>query len=160
VKQEASDATVGFEELETRVQPVHGLLRDEWHQHPYGGGWVQNTARVDPTAYIAPEALVLGRSRVLGRACVLDQACIKGNATVAGHAKVCEQARVSDSAHLSGTCFVTGTALIRGQFTARAGVFADGDHQLHRTNAQRRRGGRPQRRDLRRRSDGVPTYER
>jgi len=34
---------------------------ETWHQHPNGGGWVQNTAHVDKTAYIGRNAVVAGR---------------------------------------------------------------------------------------------------
>jgi hypothetical protein len=32
---------------------------DTWHQHPNGGGWVQNTAKVAETAYIGEYAIVV-----------------------------------------------------------------------------------------------------
>ena len=38
---------------------------DTWHQHPNGGGWVQNTAHVDEFAYVGKDALVFGNARRL-----------------------------------------------------------------------------------------------
>ena len=34
------------------------------HQHPNGGGWVENTALVAPTAYVGPTARVSGNDEV------------------------------------------------------------------------------------------------
>ena len=31
-----------------------------WHQHPNGGGWIENTAYVDASAYVGPYAVVFG----------------------------------------------------------------------------------------------------
>ena len=39
-----------------------------WHQHPNGGGWVENTARVDASAYVGPDAVVYGDAWVFGNA--------------------------------------------------------------------------------------------
>ena len=38
------------------------------HQHPRGGGWVADTARVEDSAYIGPSAQVTGDARVTGDA--------------------------------------------------------------------------------------------
>ena len=32
-----------------------------WHHHSNGGGWVENTARVDLSAYVGPNARVFGK---------------------------------------------------------------------------------------------------
>jgi hypothetical protein len=39
---------------------------ETWHQHPNGGGWVQNTATVDESAYVGKNALVYGNAKVSG----------------------------------------------------------------------------------------------
>lgn len=44
------------------------------HRHENGGGWVANTARVDPTAFVGPEAQVYGEARVSGKAQVSGEA--------------------------------------------------------------------------------------
>ncbi len=43
-------------------------VREGWHRHPNGGGWVQDTAHVDPTAYVGPSAEVSGSAWVYGTA--------------------------------------------------------------------------------------------
>ncbi len=51
--------------------------RPEWHRHPNGGGWVQDTAHVDDTAYVGPDAQVSGSARVYGSARVCGSAWVK-----------------------------------------------------------------------------------
>lgn len=51
---------------------------DTWHQHPNGGGWVQNTAKVAETAWVGKDAVVYGD------AVVLWNSSISGNARVFG----------------------------------------------------------------------------
>ena len=41
-----------------------------WHQHLNGGGWVQDTAKVDASAYVNVDCLVIGNARVSGDAWV------------------------------------------------------------------------------------------
>ena len=60
-----------------------------WHQHPYGGGWVENTARVDASAYVGPDA------RVSGNALVFGNSRVYGDAQVYGYTLMCENAVVS-----------------------------------------------------------------
>ena len=38
------------------------------HRHPNGGGWVEDTAHVDPTAYVGRKAVVKGQAVVMGHA--------------------------------------------------------------------------------------------
>ncbi len=53
----------------TELQQIHPDATPEtWHQHPNGGGWVQNTATVAETAYVGPDAHVYGNARVYGSA--------------------------------------------------------------------------------------------
>ena len=49
-----------------------------WHQHPNGGGWVQNTAKVAETAWVYENA------RVYENAWVYENARVCGNAWVYG----------------------------------------------------------------------------
>ena len=63
-----------------------------WHQHPNGGGWVENTAHV--YAYVGPDAVVYGNAWVIGHARVCGNARVYGNTWVFGNARVCENARV------------------------------------------------------------------
>jgi hypothetical protein len=39
---------------------------ETWHQHPNGGGWVQNTAHVAASAWVAENARVAGNAWVGG----------------------------------------------------------------------------------------------
>ena len=41
---------------------------ETWHCHTNGGGWVQNTARVDATAYVGMDCIVIGNAQVTGNA--------------------------------------------------------------------------------------------
>ena len=47
-----------------------------WHQHPCGGGWVENTAHVD--AYVGPDAVVYGYAYVFGNTMVYET-CLCGS---------------------------------------------------------------------------------
>jgi hypothetical protein len=75
--------------------------------HPNGGGFVANTAKVDPTAYVGPDAQVLGKAKVLGHARVEGYAVVKDNATVRDHARV------------SGHALVYGRAVVRDHAKVR-----------------------------------------
>ena len=88
--------------------------RPEWHRHPNGGGWVQDTAHVDDTAYVGPDAQVSGSARVYGSARVSGSAWVSGSARVYGNAEVYGTARVSGSAWVSGSARVYGSARVCG----------------------------------------------
>jgi hypothetical protein len=62
--------------LEQLQQIFPGATADTWHQHPNGGGWVQNTAKVYETAWVGKDAVVYGD------AVVLWNSSISGNARV------------------------------------------------------------------------------
>ena len=62
-----------------------------WHQHSNGGGWVDNTAKVEETAYIGANAQVYG------------------DAQVSGYAKVSGDARVSGDAWENSPLYIQGT---------------------------------------------------
>ena len=49
-------------------------IESEWHQHPNGNGWVENTALVDKNAFIGESALVFGNAKVYGNAQVYEDA--------------------------------------------------------------------------------------
>lgn len=65
-----SDATFDFQDGNGPVPA---------HQHPNGGGWVAETARVDASAYVGPNAWVYGDARVYGNARVFDNARVFGD---------------------------------------------------------------------------------
>jgi len=70
--------------------------------HPNGGGFVADSAKVEPTAYVGPDAMVLGSAKVMGSAriedyaVVMDNAVVKDSARVSGHALVSGNAQVYD----------------------------------------------------------------
>ena len=76
---------------------IANLKDDEQHQHPYGLGWVANTAKVDPSVYVGPHALVYGKAVLTDEVCVVDSAQVSGNAHLSGDVIV------------SGNCWVSGT---------------------------------------------------
>lgn len=90
------------------------------HRHQNGGGWVADTAHVDPSAYVGRFAMVFGRAEVYGdaeiygAAEVYDEARISGDALVFGSAKVFGSARVSDNAMVYGDANISGDARIYG----------------------------------------------
>lgn len=82
------------------------------HQHLKGGGWVAETAFVDPDCYIGPYAVVFGEARVTGKAIINDHARVSGKAQVYGNAKVYGDAQVYDTAQVYGNARVCGKAKI------------------------------------------------
>jgi len=57
-------------------------------RHPNGGGWVQDSAKVDATAYVGPNAMVLDNAQVLGNASIEDFAVVRGSAIVKDNARI------------------------------------------------------------------------
>ena len=102
-----------FLELEKRLGLK--LVKEEWHQHPNGGGWVQNTASVEEAAFIGPRAIVSDKARVSGVARVSGEALVSGEARVSGDAQVSGEARVSGKARVSGEAQVSGKARVYGE---------------------------------------------
>jgi len=96
------------------------------HRHPYGGGWVANTATVDLSAYVGANARVYdnahvydsarvyGNARVFGDTHVYDNARVYGNAKVYGNARVYDNARVFGNAQVHGKAQVFGNARVCG----------------------------------------------
>ena len=58
------------------------------HRHPNGGGWVADTASVDPTAYVDPTARVYGDAHVAASAHIEAHVYVCGTAVVASHTHV------------------------------------------------------------------------
>ena len=79
-----------------------GATPDGGHRHKYGGGWVQDTAKVDDTVYVGPDAMVL------------DQAQVLGNARVEDFAVVMDSAVLKDNAKAFGGAIVNGDAVLEG----------------------------------------------
>lgn len=90
-----------FEQLQAELGPLKG---NEWHTHPNGGGWVQNTARVDFTAYVCGNARVYGNAWVYGNAQVYGDAWVYGNAWVYGDAWAFSPMQIQGTHHFVTTC--------------------------------------------------------
>ena len=110
-----------FLELEKRLGLK--LVKEEWHQHPNGGGWVQNTASVEEAAFIGPRAIVSDKARVSGVARVSGEALVSGEARVSGDAQVSGEARVSGKARVSGEAQVSGVAWVSGEAQVSGGCW-------------------------------------
>jgi len=94
-----------------------GLGEVPAHQHPQGGGWVADTARVDITAYIGPYAKVFGNATIRGHAQVYDDAQISGTAWIRDSARVYGQARVSGGVGVYGHAEIYGDTVLGDAFT-------------------------------------------
>ncbi len=86
--------------------------------HPNGGGFVAESAKVDPSVYVGKNARVLGNATVSGNA-VIDgyaivsgNANVSGNAVVTGHAVVAERAQVRDNAIVGDYAGVMGSTVV------------------------------------------------
>jgi len=102
---------------------------DGWHQHPNGGGWVQDTALAEPSAYVGPDALVFGSAQVRENARVCDSAHVYGHASLRdaaqayGHARIRNSARlyamsrIYDRAQITGNAIITGDTHVCGSVT-------------------------------------------
>jgi hypothetical protein len=92
------------------------------HVNPDGslGGWVADTATVEPTAYVGPDARVYGTARVFenawvgGDAFVSENAWVFGDAWVGGNARVYGNALVFENALVHGKAQVFANAQVRG----------------------------------------------
>jgi carbonic anhydrase/acetyltransferase-like protein (isoleucine patch superfamily) len=103
-----------------------GLVPASRHINRNGdkGGWVADTALVEPTAYIGENAVVYGNAQVRDFAKVLDKASVfndaqvfdnavvRCGAKVCGSAIVCETAVIDSYAHIYGSVTVTSTPVI------------------------------------------------
>ncbi len=84
--------------------------------HPTGGGFVADTAKVDPTAYVGPNAMVLDRAKVLDNARIEDYAVVRGNAAVKDNARVSGHALVQGDAQVYGNGKVRDWATLQGRW--------------------------------------------
>jgi len=110
-----------FQRLAARIQPPEGLLREDWANHPNGGGWVQKTAFAAETAYIGPRAIISGNARVLDFARVLDEASITDRAMIWGDAVIAGTAHVGGNAKIFGTACIAGSARVGGDYFLQCG---------------------------------------
>lgn len=90
------------------------------HQHPNGGGWVADTAKVEDTVFVAIDARVFGTARVTGSVKLLDTSRIWGSAVVSDdvhlhdHATITGNARVANHVALHGQAYINGDAMVYG----------------------------------------------
>lgn len=87
--------------------------------HPNGGGFVSDTATVEPDAYVGPDAMVLDHARVLGQARIEDFAVVMNRAVVRDQARVSGHALVRDEAEVSGNGKVRDWATVQGRWKVR-----------------------------------------
>ena len=107
------------------------------------GGWVADTATVQPTAIIGKNAkisgnaeiggfaVVSGDAKVYGDAWVFDNAKVTGDAVVSGNAKVTGDAVVSGNAKVSGNAIVTGYAEVSGNAKVSGDAVVSGDAKVY-----------------------------
>ena len=101
-----------FEQLK---QEFPNATLDTWHQHPNGGGWVENTAHVEDSAQVSGNARVSGNAwvcddaQVSGKAWVYGNAWVHGNAQVSGDAQVYGNAQVYDGNFEASPTYIQGS---------------------------------------------------
>ncbi|GIG40359.1 DUF6055 domain-containing protein [Cellulomonas phragmiteti] len=98
------------------VAPVAG-----GHRHPSGGGWVADTADVDPAAHVAAGAVVRGDASVGPGVRLEGRAWVESGAELTGNVVVRDVAVVRGTARLSGQVLVGGDAVVG--FTCDAGAY-------------------------------------
>ena len=54
-----------FDELQEVIGPQD---KSGWHQHKNGGGWVQNSVKIDKSCLVGESAIVFGNAQVSGDA--------------------------------------------------------------------------------------------
>lgn len=111
--------------------------RRQWHHHPNGNGWVQNTATVANTAYVGVEAIVADHARVLNatriedRAQVLDwagvfhQATVKDDSKIYGSAQARDHVIISDNSCIGEDATITDYAQVENGYIAGKVIIRD-----------------------------------
>ena len=82
------------------------------HRHVQGGGWVADTARVDPDSFVGARARVFGRATVGPKVALYNKTSVSGSARVS-NVVLEEAAKVDRSAQIHGSAWAT--AIISGQ---------------------------------------------
>ena len=90
-------------------QGIFGEDRRNQHKHPFGDGWVDNSASVAPTVYVDINARVRDRATVTGDAEIMDFADISGDAIIENDVTIRGNARVTGQAHVRGKFFWEST---------------------------------------------------
>lgn len=76
-----------------------------WHQHPKGHGWVENTAFVADTVYVGKNCIIAGNAKIL------DKVRLSGGCFISGNAIIADEARIRES-HIYGHATVNCKAQI------------------------------------------------
>jgi len=92
------------------------------HTNPDGsiGGWVAETALVEPTVYIAPDAQVFeyasvkGNAKILHESYVCEFATVQDSAVVDDYSMVCGNSFIHDDAYVGGQSIIAGDTNIGG----------------------------------------------
>ena len=79
------------------------------------GGWVAETALVEPTCYIGPDAEVYEYAQVRDSARVLGSASACGFAKIADNATLNDWSIACDDAWIQGSAYIGNTAVICGK---------------------------------------------
>jgi NDP-sugar pyrophosphorylase family protein len=110
---------------------INSLKESDWHQHPvpegyqglWGklGGWVQNSASVDPSALIDDSSVVLGNATVGAHARLLESSVIKDRAQLGENAVAFHRSTIEGTARIFpnaivGLCHFIGDAKVNFNF--------------------------------------------
>jgi UDP-3-O-[3-hydroxymyristoyl] glucosamine N-acyltransferase len=136
------------------VLPAFPSAKEEnWHRHPNGGGWVENTAKVEDSAKVEKYGLVAQHAFLGPYGSVTDRAIIYQNAYVNGfvsddaevygytfilekaritkRAVVCENANIGKEAQVTDQAIVSGRAKIEYKASISNSAIITQDAQVH-----------------------------
>ena len=82
------------------------------HQHPNGGGWVDERAQVDELAFVGENAKVIGAAVIRGPVGLYDWSSVDGEVVLSGCVSLRQHARVSGKARIAGRVLVTNHAQV------------------------------------------------
>ncbi len=90
-------------------------LKNWGHIHPYGGGWIENSATVANSVFVGPHAIVLGNANISGDVQITETALVR-DATISGNVIIEDNAFVlggtlSDNARISGQAFIENNTI-------------------------------------------------
>lgn len=85
----------------------------DWHPHPYGGGWVQNTCDVGKEVFIGQNVVVWGKAKIRGELKIEDRVFVGGNANLNGWGLIHEEASIAGNTFIWGEIRIGGRTVIR-----------------------------------------------
>ena len=118
-EQEPFPYRVRFTGCSPSVAPLTEPAAVKGSRHPNGGGFVAETALVEPSAFVSHDAQVLGNSKVLGKVRIEDFAevrdsTVQDTAVVSGHALIADRSVVAGNARVRDYAVVRNASTIRG----------------------------------------------